>query len=59
MKMNFCADMKDHGQFQWLKLQVSGHLECLLIITVLLETGPHGHAVSFASGLIYCGVITA
>lgn len=32
------AFMKDQKQFQWFRLQVSGHLKCLLIITVVLET---------------------
>lgn len=30
--------MKDNEQLQWFKLQVSGQLKYLLIITVLLET---------------------
>lgn len=38
MKRNLFAYMKVQKQFHWFKLQVSGHLKYLLIITVLLET---------------------
>lgn len=38
MKMNVFAYVEDVRQFRWFKLQVSGHLKYLLIITVLLET---------------------